>query len=75
MSDAPTSTDKRLNSDANLAGTWRLLNGKESIFPSCFDTFGKFRRQFLCEAGGEIIQYYLRFASRFSPVSAFVAIV
>ncbi len=75
MSDAPTSTDKRLNSDANLAGTWRLLNGKDSIFPSCFDTFGKFRRQFLCEAGGVTTQYYLPFASRFSPVSAFVAIV
>jgi hypothetical protein len=75
MSDAPTSSDKRLNSDVNLAGIRRLLNGKESISHSYFGTFAKFRRQFLCEAGGVTTQYYLRFASRFSPVSAFVATV
>jgi hypothetical protein len=75
MSDALTSTDKRLNLDANLAVIRRLLNGKESIFPSYFGTFGKFSRQFLCESGGAITEHCLHFASRFSPVSAFVAIV
>jgi hypothetical protein len=75
MSDALTSTHKRLNSDANLARTRRRLDGKKNIFPSCFDNFGKFHRQFLCEAGGATTQYYLRFASRFPRISAFVAIV
>ena len=75
MNDLSTPPEQRGDSDVDLAEIQRLLNGKESIFPSCFDTFGKFRRQFLCEAGGVTTQYYLRFASRFSPVSAFVAIV
>jgi hypothetical protein len=75
MSDAPTSTDKRLNSDANLAILRRLPNGQESISPSYFGTFGKFSWQFLCESSGATTEHYLNFASRFSPVSAFVAIV
>ncbi len=75
MSDAPIFTDKRLNSDSNLAILRRRLNGKESILPSYFGTFGKFSWQFLCESNGATTEHYLYFASRFSPVSAFVAIV
>jgi len=75
MSDTPTSTDKPLNSDANLVILRRRLNGKESILPSYFGTFGKFSRQFLCESNGATTEHYLDFDSRFSPVSAFVAIV
>ena len=75
MSDAPTSIDNRLNSDANLAILRRRLNGKVSILPSYFGSFGKFSRQFLCESGGATTEHYLDFDSRFSPVSASVAIV
>ena len=75
MSDAPTSTDKRFDSDANLAILRLRLNGKESILPSYFGAFGKFSRQFLCESGRAPTEDYLDFDSRFSPASAFVAIV
>jgi hypothetical protein len=75
MSDAPTSTDKRRNSDANPAILRRRLNGKESILPSYFGTFGKFSGQFLCESRGPTTEHYLQFDSRFPTVSGFVAIV
>jgi hypothetical protein len=75
MSDTPTSIDKPLNSDANLAILRRRRNGKESILPSYFGTFGKFSWQFLCESNGVTTEHYLDFDSRFSPISAFVAIV
>jgi hypothetical protein len=74
MNDPSTPPEKRRDSDLDLAEIQRLLNGKKSISPSCFDTFGKFSRQFLCESVRATTEHYLRFASRFSPVSAFVAI-
>jgi len=75
MNDPSTSPEKRRDSDANLAGIRRFLNGKESISPSCFDTFGKFSRQFPWESGGATTEHHLLFASRFSPASAFVTVV
>jgi hypothetical protein len=75
MNDPSTPTEQRRDSEVDLAEIQRLLNGKESIFPSCFDTFRKFCRQFLCESVGATTDHHLHFASRFSPVSAFVAVV
>ena len=75
MSDAPTSTDKRPNADANRVLIRELLNGKEGILPSHSGTFGKFSRQSPYESSGAATGYYLHSANRFSPLSAFMAIV
>jgi hypothetical protein len=75
MNDPSTPPEKRRNSNVDLAEIRRFLNGKESISPSCFDPFSKFSRQFPCESGGATTEHHFRFATRFSPVSAFVTIV
>jgi len=75
MNDPSTPPEKRRDSDVDLAEIRRVLNGKESISPSCFDTFSKFSRQFPWESGAATTEHHFRFASRFSPVLAFVTIV
>jgi hypothetical protein len=75
MNDALTSPEKRLNSDVDLAAIRRLLRRAQSIFPSHLGVLSGFSRHFLCPSHEESPRHRVRLEDRFSPASAFVAIV
>jgi hypothetical protein len=75
MNDALTSPEKRLNSDVDLAAIRRLLRRAQSIFPSHLGVLSGFFRRFLWPSHEESPRHRVRLEGRFSPASAFVAIV
>jgi hypothetical protein len=75
MNDALTSPEKRLNSDVDLAAIRRLLRRAQSIFPSHLGVLSGFSRHFLCPSHEGSARHWVRLEDRFSPASAFVAIV